>query len=239
VRTILYRTGKRADRIKRPAEQSRAVQADPAIGDLEADQTVEGRRNTHRAAGVAANARRREPGRDGDRGTARRPAGYPVTSAIPGIPGRPHQWIGAPGAEGELDHLRLTERDHAGGEETLGGGRGRIGTASGPHTRADRPYTTVNIAKILQADGKSVQGAERQACRPGMVGAVRKLPGLAAIDLDEGVQPAVQALDAGQMRVNDFPARALALPQQFGLLDQRQIREIHDFPSAEDILGGR
>jgi hypothetical protein len=72
-----------------------------------------------------------------------------------------------------------------------------------------------------------------------MVGAVRKLPGLAAIDLDEGVQPAVQALDAGQMRVNDFPARALALPQQFGLLDQRQIREIHDFPSAEDILGGR
>jgi hypothetical protein len=41
------------------------------------------------------------------------------------------------------------------------------------------------------------------------------------------------------MRVNDFPARALALPQQFGLLDQRQIREIHDFPSAEDHLGPR
>jgi hypothetical protein len=70
-------------------------------------------------------------------------------------------------------------------------------------------------------------------------GAVRKLPRLARIDVDEGVQLAIQALDAGQMSVNDFPARALAPPQQFGLLDQRLIREIHDFPSAEDILGGR
>jgi hypothetical protein len=84
-----------------------------------------------------------------------------------------------------------------------------------------------------------VQEAERQACRSGMVGAIRKLPGLTLIDLDVGVQPAVQALDARQMRVNDLPARALAPPQQFGLLGERQIREIHNFLSAEDLLDSR
>jgi hypothetical protein len=135
--------------------------------------------------------------------------------------------------------VRLAERDHAGGEQTLGGGRGRIGAASGPHARTDRPDAAVDIAKILQADGKSVQRAERQARRAGTVGAVRKLPRLAPIDLNEGVQAAVQALDAGQMRIDDLPARALAPPQQFGLLDERQIREIHDFPSAEDFLDRR
>jgi hypothetical protein len=45
-----------------------------------------------------------------------------------------------------------------------------------------------------------------------------------------------QALDAGLMSVNDLPARALAPPQQFGLLDQRQIREIHVFLRQKTTL---
>ena len=43
------------------------------------------------------------------------PPGVRWVCEVPGIPRRAHQRVGAPAAEGELDHVQLAERHHAGG----------------------------------------------------------------------------------------------------------------------------
>ena len=135
-RAIFDAARHRADRIERPAEQHGAGKADAAERDLQADQAVERRGDAHRAAGVAADAGRRQPRGDGHAGAARRAAGHAMGLQVPGIPRRAHQRIGAPAAEGELDHVQLAERHHAGGGQPLDRVGGLGGHALLEHLRA-------------------------------------------------------------------------------------------------------
>ncbi|MDH4324993.1 MAG: hypothetical protein OEW90_12725, partial [Betaproteobacteria bacterium] len=48
---------------------------------------------------------------------------------------------------------------------------------------------------------------------------------LGGVDLDEGVQLAVELLDAREVRGDDVAARAAAAAQLLGLLEQREVSE--------------
>ena len=116
---VLGGVRERADRVQRGGERHRSVQADQAVGRLEARQTACGGGNAHRAAGVGADRGRGEARGNGDGRAAARAAGDAMHGRVPGVPRRAHRRVAAPASEGELDHVRLAERDHPGGDQAL------------------------------------------------------------------------------------------------------------------------
>ena len=116
-RDVLDRVRERPDRVERRRQRHGAVQADEPVRRLEAGEAAQRRGNAHRAAGVRADRRGREAGRDRDRRAARRAARDAMRRQVPRIPRRAHRLVAAPAAERELDHVRLAERNHAGGDQ--------------------------------------------------------------------------------------------------------------------------
>jgi hypothetical protein len=74
-----------------------------------------------------------------------------------------------------------------------------------------------------------MQVSERQAGAARLVGGVREAARFRCIDLDERMQLGVPAIDARQMRVDDFAARAAPFAQKRCLRAQRQIGKFDFF----------
>ncbi len=217
---ILDRAGHRANRVERPAEQHRARKADAAEGDLEPHEAIKGRGNTHRPASITADTGRGEARCNGDAGTAGRAAGHAMCLEVPGIPRCSHQRIGAPAAEGELDHVEFAERHHAGGRQAFDCVRRLVGNALFEHLRAAGADTTGDIAEILVGDRQAVQWAQRKARCARLVRAVSERSRFLGIDFGKGVQLAVGLVDPLQQGIDDFPGREL-----LGLEAGRELRE--------------
>ena len=205
----------RADRIERPAQEHRAVQADAPERDLETDQSVERRRDAHRAAGVAADTGRREARGDRHAGAARRAARRAMGLEVPGIPRRAHQRVGAPAAERELDHVQLAEREHAGGRQPLDRVRGLGRDPLLPHLRAAGADAALDVAQVLVGHRQAVQRPERKAAGARGVGRVGHRSRFLGVDLGEGVQLLVRLLDAAEQGVG-YVARGELLGGEAG-----------------------
>ena len=131
------------------------------------------------------------------------PPGVRCVFEVPGIPRRAHQRIGAPAAEGELDHVQLAERHHAGGGQPLDRVGGLGGDALLEHLGAAGADAAGDVAQILVGDGQAMQRPERKAAGARLVGAVGHRLGLLGVDLGEGVQLAVRLGDAAEQGVDD------------------------------------
>ena len=129
---VLDGAAERADRVERAGQRHGAVEADAAVGGLQSGDAAQRRRNADRSTRVRADRRRTEPAGDRDGGSARRATCDAMRLRIPGIPRRAHRPVASPAAEREFDHVRLAERDHAGGREAQNRGCRVIGDATPP-----------------------------------------------------------------------------------------------------------
>ncbi len=185
---VFGRSRERSDRVERGGQGHRAVEAHESVGRLEPRESAERRGNPDRSAGVRTDGRRGETGGHRDRGSARRPAGDAMRGGIPRVPWRTHRLIAPPAAERELDHVRLAERNHPGGEEARDRGRRGVGDASEPAFRACGGLLPADVQQVLERNRQPVERSADPSVAPFAIQRVGLRERVVAPDVDEGVQ---------------------------------------------------
>jgi hypothetical protein len=115
-RAVFGALGHRPGLVEAGGEGDHAVARDHAVGRLEAGEAAQGRRLADRAAGVGAGGGRRQACGDRRGRAARGAAGHAGRCPRGSSPGRKRGFVGR--AHGELVHVELAQRDHAGGGES-------------------------------------------------------------------------------------------------------------------------
>ncbi len=180
--------------------------ADQPVGRLQPDDPAQCRRAADRAAGVGAERRRDEPGRDRRSRPARRAAGEMV--AVPRVARRRPGQVEARAAMGELMGGELAGQNRAGVVELAH--RCRIGGRHGADTGFGMPGGADAGGRI------DVLEAERNAVHRPAIAAGRDLP-LGGASLVEGAIKGRQQIGV-ELRIERFcPA-----DQRLGQLDRRQ-----------------
>ena len=201
-RGVLDGVRQRPERIERERQRHDAREADEPVRRLEPGEAAKRRGNANRASCVGADRGGRESARHRNRRAAARAAGDAMRARVPRIPRRAHRLVAAPAAERKFDHVRLAERNHAGREQTIDGGRGFRRDASVPRLGARGRHAALDVQQVLERDRQAVQRTAGEASLALQVGrAARRRERLVAVDLDVRVQASVERVSARRGRL--------------------------------------
>ncbi len=197
-----------------------AVTRDAAIGRLEPGHAAEGGRLTDRTAGVGTQCRRGEAGGDRGGAAAGGAAGHRVL--VPRVLDRAVEAVFVGGAHGELIHVGLAQTDHAGRLELLdhGGVIGRDEVIE--HLRAAAGAHAAGTEDVLQRQRQPGQRA-LVAAGTRLVGGIGRSQRLVAGHGDEGVEFAIQALDAVEQAGRELAAGKVAGLEALGEFRERHL----------------
>ena len=203
---VQHGAGDRADLVQRGGHGDRAVAGHAAVGGLHADGAGDGAGLADRAAGVGAEGQRGFEGRDGGSGTAAGAAGDAVQ--VPGVVGGAEGGVLGGGAHREFVQVGLAQDRHLRGAQALDHG-GVVGAVPAfEDLRAGRGGLADGDDQVLDGDrhtGEGVQllgrGAAGGADRVHLGGDGERL---VRVDVQEGVDLAVDGGDAVQVRLGDL-----------------------------------
>ena len=147
--------------------------------------------------------------------------------------------VGAPAAHRKLDRVRLAENDHAGCDQLAGQRGGGRRTPVAPRHRAAGRDPPFEVDQILQRDRDAVQRADRMARADRFVGGLGGKSGIVAIDIDVGVQFAVEPRDAREKRLDNIDRRQTPRCDLGGELVSRLIGRIGVGRAHRDHFGKR
>ena len=172
---VLGRLGHRPALVEAGGEGDHAVARDHAIGRLEAGQAAQRRRLADRAAGIGAGRGRRQARRDRRRRAARGAAGH--AGGIPGILHRAEKRGLVRRAHGELVHVELAQRHHAGRLELARPRGRRRARRSSPASSSRRWCASLRCRKYPCAPTGCRQSGAAVAAWPERSSAARAWPG--------------------------------------------------------------
>ena len=216
---VARRARQQAQAVQRRREREDAVDGPEPDRGLQAEGAAQGRRQSHRAAGVGADGEGAQAGRDRDRRSAARPARDALGLAIVGVPRRSAHAVGADGAEREFDGLRLAENDRALALQRPDEAAFRTDDIADVEVGAGPCRHAFDGQQILHGDRNAHQRAKIDAGAKHRVerrsGRERRIGGNEFI----GSEPLVQLLDAPQValdRRHDGGLAASQPPAVFG-----------------------
>src|SRR6185312_9734328 len=211
-RVVAHAARHRPDMVEREGEWKNAAPADATIGGLHPGNPALRGGIADRAAGVGAERCRKQPSRQPDAAAARRAAGE-----MPGVPGiarrRPGQVEGR-AADGEFMGGELAEQDAAGRFEPCRHRRVRGREVVGEQLRMRRRRQPLDIDDVLERVRDAVEGAAPASGGDLGLGLPRHLERPLGQRADEGIEAAVEAIDACEQRRRQLDWRELPRADQ-------------------------
>ena len=197
-RRVEHGPGHRAGLVEAAGHRHDALARDAAVGRLDPDGAGQRAGLADRAAGVGADRQRRQPGRDGGGGPAAGAAGRPV--GVPGVAGRAVRRVLGGRAHRELVEVGLAEDRHVGLAQPgdHGGVVRRHPALEDP--RAARRGLAHGAQQVLHGDRHAGQVAEPLAGGAAPVDVGRGRQGALGVDVQEGVDRAVDGRRSGRGR---------------------------------------
>ncbi len=111
--------------------------------------------------------------------------------------------VGAPAAIGKFDGVGLAEVDHA-RRHQLAHQRGSVRRDPvAPGGGAAHGNLTLDFHEVLDRDRDAVERTYGMAGANGLLGGLGGKSGVGGVDRDEGVEPGLQAFDAGQVFIHE------------------------------------
>ncbi len=212
--------GERPALVERGGERDHAKARHRAIGRPEPAGAGKGRRLADRAARVRARRGRNQPGRDRRGGAPRASARH--AGPVPGIFHRAEEAVLVRRAHRELVHVGLAGDHRARPVELLDHVRviGRDEVAEDLRPAGGAPALRAEEVLVRHRDA-----GERPSLAPcdHCICNTRLGEALLVIDRDEGIEPAVEAVDARERRPRQLFARELPRAQGLGKLFQGEI----------------
>ena len=208
----------RHDARLRPAQQRRP----------KPDDAAQRRRDSHRAAGVRADATGHDARAHRSADAAARTARN--ARAVVRVAHRAERGVVVRDAVGELVQARLAEHDGACVDQLLRDRRVALGNVAAQRRRACRRGDACGVDVVFQRERHAVQRAELGAARAKGVGGLRRGAHLGGVVVDEGVQ-ARMLLGAREQGVGISNGAEFAALQCGGGFGDRQGGDVHVFQS--------
>ncbi len=201
---IAHFAGEHPGHVDRRRQRHHAVSREQPVRGLEAEHAICARRQSHRAAAVAAERRVHEARCDRRSRAARGSAGD--VRGVPRIAAVAERLVVTGGSERELRHVQRAELQRAGGVEALEQRRGPRGRhrVAGPRSVRGNPTGTIEHVLVRE------QGAVECGSRIDRWQAVatrglrtRRL----GVEAHEGIDPRLPVVDAREARIDELAAR--------------------------------